>query len=68
MTEDSTSGALCAARTSRDRLCINPAKGGPFCVGHNPRNQCGQPTRIHGATCKRMQMGDTGRCSYHQRA
>ena len=60
------SGTLCAARTARGFGCINQAKDGPFCPGHNPRNQCGAPTRIHGATCKRRAAADGGPCIKHR--
>lgn len=59
------SGALCAARTRAGYGCINQAKDGPFCPGHNPANMCGQPTQA-GGRCRRMKSFGTDRCSKHQ--
>lgn len=58
-------GTLCAARTSRGFGCINAAKGGPFCPGHDPRNWCGAQT-VFGGECKRVKSYGTDRCSKHQ--
>lgn len=59
-----SSGALCASQTSRGYGCINPANGGPFCPGHDPRNQCGRPTRS-GTACKRRAGANGGPCTKH---
>ncbi len=67
MAASGTSGVLCAARTSRGFLCINQAKDGSFCPGHDPRNQCGALTARGTDTCRRMKSFGTDRCSVHQR-
>lgn len=59
------SGVLCAETTSRGFRCINQAKDGPFCPGHDQRNQCGAPT-VTGGRCRRMKSFGTDRCSKHQ--
>jgi hypothetical protein len=59
------SGALCSHLTSRGYSCLNQAKDGPFCPGHNPRNQCGQRTTT-GAPCQRRAGRDGGPCTKHR--
>lgn len=58
------SGALCAHQTSRGYGCLNPASGGPFCPGHDPRNQCQAPLS-QGGRCKRRSRVDGGYCALH---
>lgn len=64
MTREPGSGIRCAHETSRGYGCLNQAKGGPFCPGHDPRNQCGRPTRS-GTSCKRRAASDGGPCTKH---
>lgn len=59
------SGVRCAHETARGYGCLNPAKDGPFCPGHNPRNQCGRPTR-NGTACKRRAAVDGSPCTKHR--
>jgi len=62
----SASGILCAATTSRGNRCINTARDGAFCPGHDPRNACGAPT-TRGTSCRRPRELGATRCSKHQR-
>lgn len=57
-------GMRCQHETSRGYGCLNVATSGPFCSGHDPRNQCGRPT-LAGTPCKRR-AGWNGRpCTKH---
>lgn len=58
------SGVRCAWSTSRGYGCLNQAKDGPFCPGHNPVNQCGRPTRT-GLPCQRRAGANGGPCTKH---
>ncbi|AKA61802.1 hypothetical protein SEA_MAIH_63 [Streptomyces phage Maih] len=64
MARESGSGVRCAHETSRGYGCLNQAKGGPFCPGHDPRNQCGRLT-LAGTACKRRATATGGPCTKH---
>jgi len=64
MAQTPGSGVRCLHQTSRGYGCLNMAKGGLFCPGHDPRNQCGRPT-AKGARCKRRAGANGGPCSKH---
>lgn len=56
-------GFLCGAVTSRGYRCINKARDGLFCPGHDPANWCNAPTAK--GRCKRRAAADGGPCSKH---
>lgn len=64
MAREPGSGIRCAHQTSRGYGCLNQAKDGPFCPGHNPRNQCGRPT-LAGTACKRRAGWNGEPCTKH---
>lgn len=57
-------GMLCTHQTSRGYGCLNQARGGPFCPGHDTRNQCGRTT-LAGTPCKRRATASGGPCTKH---
>lgn len=59
------SAPRCLANTRAGFGCINKAKDGVYCPGHDPRNMCHAPT-VAGGRCRRMKSFGTDRCSKHQ--
>lgn len=54
----------CIARTGKGYQCLNRAKEGPYCPGHDPDNWC-TASRKNGGVCRRMKRGDDW-CALHQ--
>lgn len=54
----------CQATTTAGYGCINTAKDGPYCPGHNPRNWCRRTTAT-GKPRKRRAASNGGPCTKH---